>query len=147
MHRFTRQPSGLHRRILQVSPKESIYPAAPGYRIGSIRLCDATTGPLVLRGREPLTGPRTAYGHRLPLTLHDALQEQPRSHSLVQASTERGVMMNHTLLKAELIASLVVAVTAATVGVQPDSPRSRVKNSDMVFDCGIGFPPSLSVCG
>ncbi len=55
--------------------------------------------------------------------------------------------MNHTLLKAELIASLVVAVTAATVGVQPDSPRSRVKNSDMVFDCGIGFPPSLSVCG
>ena len=55
--------------------------------------------------------------------------------------------MNHTLLKAELIASLVVAVTAATVGVQPDSPRSRVKNSDMVFDCGIGSPPILKVCG
>lgn len=53
--------------------------------------------------------------------------------------------MNHTLLKAELIASLVVAVTAATVGAQPD--RTRANNSDMVFDCGIGSSPSLIVCG
>lgn len=53
-------------------------------------------------------------------------------------------MMNHTLLKAGLIASPIVAVTAADVVVQPDSPRTRANNSDMVFDCGIGSPPSLS---
>lgn len=56
-------------------------------------------------------------------------------------------MINHTLLKVGLIAILIVAVTAADVVVQPDSPRTRANNSDMVFDCGIGSPPILKVCG